>query len=109
MQAHFYIYMLSKEIENRHLDRFRQALYYLERFDTERKKWEIDKHNIVRREGPSGSIDKETNWGQLSHIDDWFIESSVEEGCLESLIVNSQESIQEATQDLYKNLLYRPS
>jgi hypothetical protein len=69
--------MLSKEIVNRHLDRFRQALYYLERFDTEGKKWEIDKDNIVRREGPSGSIDKETNWGKLSHIDDWFIERIV--------------------------------
>jgi hypothetical protein len=69
--------MLSKEIESRHLDRFRQALYYLERFDTEGKKWEIDKHNIVRREGPSGSINKETNWGKLSHIDDWFIERVV--------------------------------
>jgi hypothetical protein len=69
--------MLSKEIENRHLDRFRQALYYLERFDTEGKKWEIDKDNIVRREGPSGLIDKETNWGKLSHIDDWFIERVV--------------------------------
>jgi hypothetical protein len=66
--------MLSKDIENRHLDRFRQALYYLEKFDIEGKKWEIDKHNIVRKEGPSGSIDKETEWGKLSHIDDWFIE-----------------------------------
>jgi hypothetical protein len=72
--VHFYSYMLSKEIENRHLDRFRQALYYLERFGTEGKKWEIDKDNIVRREGPTGSIDKETEWGKLSHIDDWFIE-----------------------------------
>ncbi len=77
MQALSYSYMLSKEIENRHLDRFRQALYYLERFDTEGKKWEIDKHNVVRREGPSGVIDKETNWGKLSHIDDWFIERVV--------------------------------
>jgi hypothetical protein len=66
--------MLSKEIENRHLDRFRQALYFLERFDIEGKKWEIDKESIVRREGPSGAIDKETEWGKLSHIDDWFIE-----------------------------------
>jgi len=69
--------MLSKEIENRHLDRFRQALYYLEKFDIEGKKWEIDKDSIVRREGPSGSIDKETEWGNLSHIDDWFIERVV--------------------------------
>ena len=77
VQVHFYSYMLSKEIENRHLDRFRQALYYLERFDTEGKKWEIDKDSIVRREGPSGAIDKETEWGKLSHIDDWFIERVV--------------------------------
>jgi len=77
VQVHFYSYMLSKEIENRHLDRFRQALYYLERFDTEGKKWEIDKDSIIRREGPSGAIDKETEWGKLSHIDDWFIERVV--------------------------------
>ena len=77
VQVHFYSYMLSKEIENRHLDRFRQALYYLEKFDIEGKKWEIDKDSIVRREGPSGSIDKETEWGKLSHIDDWFIERVV--------------------------------
>ncbi len=60
VHLHFYSYMLSKEIENRHLDRFRQALYYLEKFDTEGKKWEIDKDCIVRKEGPSGAIDKET-------------------------------------------------
>jgi hypothetical protein len=69
--------MLSKSIESRHLDRFRQALYYLERFDTEGKKWEIDQYNVVRREGPSGSIDKDTNWGKLGFIHDWFIERVV--------------------------------
>ncbi len=74
MSVHFYIYMLSKSIESRHLDRFKQALYYLERLDTEGKKWEIDKYNIVRAEGPTGSIDKETNWGKFGYIDDWFLE-----------------------------------
>jgi hypothetical protein len=61
VSVHFYIYMLSKSIESRHLDRFKQALYYLEMFDTEGKKWEIDRNNIVRTEDPSGSIDKETD------------------------------------------------
>jgi hypothetical protein len=66
--------MLSKSIESRHLDRFRQALYYLETFDIQGRKWEIDKYNIVRVANATGSIDKETSWGKLGYIDDWFLE-----------------------------------
>ncbi len=42
----FYRYMLSSLIEPKHLDKFRQALYYLESFDIQGRKWVIDKYNI---------------------------------------------------------------
>jgi hypothetical protein len=58
----------------RHLDRFRQALYYLERFDIEGKKWVIDIYNIIRVADQNNILDIETNWGKLGCIDDWFIE-----------------------------------
>jgi hypothetical protein len=45
--------MPSKSIEPRHLDRFIQALYYLETFDIQGRKWEIDRYNIVRAVGTS--------------------------------------------------------
>jgi hypothetical protein len=66
--------MLSKSIEPRHLDRFIQASYYVENFDIQGRKWEIDRYNIVRAEDATGSIDKETSWGKLGYIDDWFLE-----------------------------------
>jgi hypothetical protein len=66
--------MLSASIESRHLDRFRQALYYLERFDIEGKKWVIDIYNIVRVVNQNNILDIENNWGKLGYIDDWFIE-----------------------------------
>ncbi len=71
---HFYVYMLSKSIESRHLNRFVQALYYVESFDIQRRKWEIDKYNIDRAEDATGSIDRETSWGKFGFIDDWFLE-----------------------------------
>jgi hypothetical protein len=67
--------MLSSLIESKHLDRFIQALYYLEGFDISGRKWEIDRHNIVRVVNSTGSFDREeTCSGKLGYIDDWFIE-----------------------------------
>jgi hypothetical protein len=53
--------MLSASIESRHLDRFRQALYYLESFDIQGKKWVIDIYNIVRVVDQNNILDIETN------------------------------------------------
>ncbi len=54
--------------------RFKQALYYLEIFDTEGIEWKIDQNNIIRREDETGSFDTETSWVKLGFIDDWFLE-----------------------------------
>ncbi len=51
-----------------------RCAYYLESFDIQGRKWEIDKHNIVRAENATGSIDRETSWGKFGFIDDWFLE-----------------------------------
>jgi hypothetical protein len=77
VSVHFNRYMLSSLIEPRHLDRFVQAIYYVESFDIQGRKWEIDKHNIVRAENATGSIDTETSWDKLGYIEDWFIERIV--------------------------------
>jgi hypothetical protein len=66
--------MLSNSIETRHLVDFKQALYYLEIFDTEGIEWQIDQDNIIRRKSESGSFDNNTSWGKLGFIDDWFLE-----------------------------------
>jgi hypothetical protein len=71
----FYRCMLSNRIETKHLDWFKQALYYLETFDIQGRKWVIDKDNIIRvTKRNSNTIDRETSWGELGYIDDWFIE-----------------------------------
>ncbi len=54
--------------------RFKQALYYLEIFDTEGIEWKIDQNNVIRRKDETGSFDTETSWGKLGFIDDWFLE-----------------------------------
>jgi hypothetical protein len=66
--------MLSASIESRHLDRFIQALYYLDTFDIQGRKWVIDIYNIVRVVDHNNIQDIETSWGKLGYIDDWFIE-----------------------------------
>ena len=66
--------MLSSSIETKHLIEFKQALYNLEIFDTEGIEWQIDSDNILRRANSTGSFDRETCWGRLSFIDDWFLE-----------------------------------
>jgi hypothetical protein len=66
--------MLSGSIETKHLVRFKQALYYLEIFDTEGIEWKIDQNNVIRRKDETGSFDTETSWGKLGFIDDWFLE-----------------------------------
>jgi hypothetical protein len=66
--------MLSNSIETRHLVAFKQALYYLEIFDTEGIDWLIDQKNVIRRKDETGSFDTETSWGKLGFIDDWFLE-----------------------------------
>jgi hypothetical protein len=66
--------MLSSSIETKHLVRFKQALYYLEIFDTEGVEWKIDQNNVIRRKDQTGSFDTETSWGKLGFIDDWFLE-----------------------------------
>ena len=74
MPVHFYGCMLSSSIETKHLVRFKQALYYLEIFDTEGVEWKIDQDNVIRRKDQTGSFDTVTSWGKLGHIDDWFLE-----------------------------------
>jgi hypothetical protein len=66
--------MLSESIETKHLVAFKQALYYLEIFDTEEVEWDLDETNVLRPKDPSGSSDTETSWGELGFIEDWFIE-----------------------------------
>ncbi len=66
--------MLSASIESRHLDRFRQALYYLESFHIQGKKWVIDIYNLVRVVNQNNILDTETSWGKLGYIEDWFTE-----------------------------------
>ncbi len=66
--------MLSNSIETKHLVGFKQALYYLEIFDTEGIEWQIDKKKVIRRKDETGSFDTETSWGKLGFIDDWFLE-----------------------------------
>jgi hypothetical protein len=66
--------MLSDSIETKHLVGFKQALYYLEIFDTEGIEWQIDQKNVIRRKDETGSFDTETSWGKLGFIDDWFLE-----------------------------------
>jgi hypothetical protein len=66
--------MLSNSIETGHLVEFKEALYYLEIFDTEGIEWQIDQDNVIRRQGESGSFDTCTSWGKLGFIDDWFLE-----------------------------------
>jgi hypothetical protein len=72
--VHFYGCMLSDSIETKHLVWFKQALYYLEIFDTEGIEWKIDQKNVIRRKDETGSFDLETSWGKLGFIDDWFLE-----------------------------------
>jgi hypothetical protein len=66
--------MLSSSIETRHLVEFKEALYYLEIFDTEGIEWKIDQDNVIRRKGESGTFDTCASWGKLGFIDDWFLE-----------------------------------
>jgi hypothetical protein len=66
--------MLSDSIETTHLVEFKQALYYLEIFDTEGIEWKIDQDNVIRSKHQTDSFDTETNWGKLGFIDDWFLE-----------------------------------
>ena len=74
MSVHFYGYMLSSSIETKHLVRFKQALYYLEIFDTEGIDWKIDQDNVIRRKDETGSFNSVSSWGELGFIDDWFLE-----------------------------------
>jgi hypothetical protein len=66
--------MLSRSIETKHLVEFKQALYYLEIFDIEGIEWKIDQNNVLRRKDNTGTFDTVTSWGELGHIDDWFLE-----------------------------------
>jgi hypothetical protein len=66
--------MLSNSIETRHLVEFKQALYYLEIFDTEGIEWKIDQDNVLRRKDKTGTFNTVTGWGKLGFIDDWFLE-----------------------------------
>jgi hypothetical protein len=66
--------MLSASIDLKYIDRFKQALYYLETFDIQGNKWVIDIYNIVRVVDRNNRLDIETSWGKLGYIDDWFIE-----------------------------------
>jgi hypothetical protein len=66
--------MLSSSIETEHLVEFKEALYYLEVFDTEGIEWQIDSDNIIRKANSTGSFDRGTCWGKLGFIDDWYLE-----------------------------------
>ncbi len=63
MSLHFYSYMLSNSIETKHLVQFKQALYYLEIFDTEGIEWKIDQDNVLRRKDETGTFNTVTSWG----------------------------------------------
>jgi hypothetical protein len=70
----FYGCMLSSSIEPKHLNSFLEVLHNVESFDIEGKEWVIDSDNILRGVNSTGSFDRETCWGKLSFIDDWFLE-----------------------------------
>ncbi len=66
--------MLSSSVLTEHLNSLLEVLYNVEGFDIEGKEWEIDSDNILRGMNSTGSFDRETCWGKLSFIDDWFLE-----------------------------------
>ncbi len=66
--------MLSSSVLTEHLNSFLEVLYNVEGFDIEGKEWKIDRDNILRGVISTGSFDRETCWGKLSFIDDWFLE-----------------------------------
>jgi hypothetical protein len=66
--------MLSSSVLTKHLDNFLEVLFNVEGFDIEGKEWEIDSDNILRKANSTGSFDRETCWGKLDYIDDWFLE-----------------------------------
>jgi len=66
--------MLSNSIETEHLVEFKLALYHLEIFDTEGIEWKIDQDNVLRSKDKTGTFNKVCNYGELGHIDDWFLE-----------------------------------
>ncbi len=74
MSVHFYECMLSSSIETKDLVQFKQALYYLEIFDIEGIEWKIDQDNVLRRKDKTGTFNTVSSWGELGHIDDWFLE-----------------------------------
>jgi len=74
VSVHFYGCMLSSSIETKHLVEFKQALYYLEIFDIEGTEWKIDEGNVLRRKGKTGTFNTVVSYGELGHIDDWFLE-----------------------------------
>ena len=74
VSVHFYGCMLSSSIETRHLVQFKQALYYLEIFDIEGTEWKIDEGNVLRCKDKTGTFNTVSSWGELGHIDDWFLE-----------------------------------
>ena len=66
--------MLSNSIETEHLVEFKSALYHLEIFDTEGIEWKIDQDNVLRSKGKTGTFNTVVSYGELGHIDDWFLE-----------------------------------
>jgi hypothetical protein len=64
--------MLSDLIDPYHIESFRLALYYLERFDIQGSEWSIDQKNRVQ----SSTVNADC-WGDLGFIDDWYIERVV--------------------------------
>jgi hypothetical protein len=64
--------MLSDLIDPDHIESFRLALYYLEGFDIQGRKWSIDQRNRV--ESLTGIKDC---WGDLGFIDDWYLKRVV--------------------------------
>jgi hypothetical protein len=64
--------MLSNLIDPDHLNRFRLALYNLEGFDIQGRKWTIDQRNRV--ESATGIEDL---WDDLGFIDDWYLQRVV--------------------------------
>ena len=74
MSVHFYGFMLSSSIETGHLVEFKQALYYLEIFDIEGTEWKFDEGNVLRCKDKTGTFNTVVNYGELGHIDDWFLE-----------------------------------
>ncbi len=64
--------MLSDLIEPDHIESFRLALYYLEGFDIQGRKWSIDQRNRVK-----SSTGIKDYWSDLGFIDDWYLERVV--------------------------------